>query len=227
MSNSLNLIALHYDLTDFIDNRTPQQLHQCQRQQHPAPDHFDYTSHQSVNEYKQNYALPSYKALWSNSQLHEYSDPINEEDEPVLEYTRRKIDLKLSPGAISFYYRLATKYNMQPILYQPNPFPPKGRKPRCGINNYVSAALEAIGCNWLLLPDDYRTLIDENPNQNKNHVNTRKPAQSSTNAKLQGNRSHTPLMIDLKDSRWQPFTPARAAELRAEMIKNGEIPSDT
>lgn len=220
MSHGLNLIAQFYDPDDLIDNRTPLQLSHCQREENPPT----FRTREEANEYYElNQQRPTYKALWSNSQLEEFSDIDDESDdiqEPVLEPTRRLYHLFLSPGAISFYYHLAFHYKMQPPVLHPRAL----RKPRIGRLNYVSAALEAIGCQWLLLPDDYQEVLSDNPNTNK--VRTDRKPPTSHNFTQHGNHAHTPLLIDLKDSRWQPFTHERMLELRAEMIKNGEIPSE-
>lgn len=202
ISHGLNVLSMMYDVDEFIP--TPPRKLVIEK---PV-----FHSIKEARDYRAMYGNPSYKVLWSNKQIMDYSDKEDSSGEFPLVYTRKPWWYRLSPGAISFYTHLAMMHDMQPPSIQLN----------VTSHKYVSAALEAIGCKWLKLPEGYMEVLKELPNKNKVRTIVRRRPVGS---RLYGNHSHTAFTPDM--SVVQPFTRERMLELRKQMIENGEITDDS
>lgn len=198
VSHALRTLAQSYSFLDWVDNRQPYQISQCERMSQESIITFN-TSTEARVYYQQNSIITAHigTALWSDIPLIDYSDLEDSETGELLQSkTRQQYDYVLDHATITYYANLARYHKMRsPTMNS-----------RATSTGLAAACFEAIGTGWLLPPEDYQILLNDTPNSYKARDYKRK-----TGKKLYGNLSGTPYVPD--PNRWKPFTPQRAKEL--------------
>lgn len=228
ISYALNTLAMYHLPDEWIDNRTPSQINRtlivCTDSDHThhtpttTLEHPTFHSLEEYHNYRDINGLPdTHRALWSDIPLIEYDvDPTDPNYDPsddaindeVKFHTRRGFHYQLTDQSRSYYKWFADHHHMRPPTLNG----------RLSVTSLVSAVLEAIGTSWLLPPQTYYATLKEYPNLNKAHKHV---VHKGGVKKLYGNHQHTAFTPDLLQI--QPFTKARALELRQQMIESGEL----
>lgn len=172
ISHSLNVLAELTPMNDWIDQRTPIQIRSCTQQlTAPRPKTLA-----EAKQHRDMYGTYTGKALWSN---------LPPKDPDLGCPFTHAIELRLSPTAREFYYRLSVIHKMRSLALNY----------RHSQTNGIAACLEAIGSKWLAPPEYYQIILQGSPNTN----------MARSNAKLKREREYNPDRMS-NPFHWEPFT---------------------